>query len=40
MVVAILKGYMIFVIIIMFVYTIRHFIFAQNRLMGRQRLYY
>lgn len=40
MVIAILKGYMVFVIIIMFVYIVRHFIFAQNRLMGRQRLYY
>lgn len=39
-VVAILKGYMVFVIITMFIYTVRHFIFAQNRLMGRQRLYY
>lgn len=40
MVIAILKGYMVFAIIIMFVYIVRHFIFAQNRLMGRQRLYY
>lgn len=40
MVIGILKGYMIFVIIVMLVYTIRHFIFAGNRLLGRQRLYY
>lgn len=40
MVVAILKGYMIFVIIVMLVYTARHFLFASNRLGGRQRMYY
>lgn len=40
MVVAILKGYMIFVIIVMLVYTFRHFLFAVNRLFGKQRLYY
>lgn len=40
MVIAILKGYMIFMFIVMIIYTVRHFIFSQNRLMGRQRLYY
>lgn len=40
MVIAIMKGYMIFMFIIMMIYTVRHFIFSQNRLMGRQRLYY
>ena len=40
MVIAILRGYMIFVIVVMLIYTIRHYIFAVNRLLGRQRLYY
>lgn len=40
MVVGILKGYMIFVIIVMMIYTVRHFLFAVNRLFGQQRLYY
>lgn len=40
MVVAILRGYMIFVIIVMLIYTIRHYIFSLNRLLARQRLYY
>lgn len=40
MVIAILKGYMVFMFLVMIVYTVRHFIFSQNRLMGRQRLYY
>ena len=40
MVVNILKIYMIFVIIIMLVYTVRHYLFAVNRLSGRQRMYY
>ena len=40
MVIAILKGYMVFMFLVMAVYTVRHFIFSQNRLMGRQRLYY
>lgn len=40
MVVTILKGYMIFVIIVMLIYTVRHFLFASNRLSGRQRMYY
>ncbi|MCH4192199.1 MAG: glycosyltransferase family 2 protein [Butyrivibrio sp.] len=40
MVIAIMKAYMIFVIILMLVYTVRHFLFAINRLFGKQRLYY
>lgn len=40
MVIGILRGYMIFVIVIMSIYAIRHFIFAYNRLFGRQRFYY
>lgn len=40
MVIAILKGYMIFLIVLILVYVIRHFIFALNRMAGRQRLYY
>ena len=36
----ILKGYMIVSLLIMVVYTVRHYIFSQNRLIGRQRLYY
>lgn len=40
MVITILKLYMIFVILVMLVYTARHFLFASNRLLGRQRLYY
>lgn len=40
MVISILRTYMVFVIIIMVIYAIRHFIFAYNRLFGRQRIYY
>ncbi len=40
MVVAIMKGYTIFVIILMLLYTARHFYFTIVRLLGRQRLYY
>ena len=40
MVVSLLKGYMIFIIIVMLIYTIRHYVFAVNRLLGKQRLYY
>ena len=40
MVIMILKTYLICTIIIMLLYTIRHFIFAYNRLYGVQRLYY
>lgn len=40
MVIAFLKGYMIFVIIVLIIYTVRHFVFSVNRMLGRQRLYY
>ena len=40
MVVAIMKGYIIFVIILMLLYTARHFYFTIVRLLGRQRLSY
>lgn len=40
MVVSILRGYMVFVIAVMLIYTIRHYIFSVNRLLGKQRLYY
>lgn len=40
MVVAFLKGYMIVLIILILIYVIRHFVFAVNRMAGRQRLYY
>ncbi|HEX3022794.1 MAG TPA: glycosyltransferase [Lachnospiraceae bacterium] len=36
----IMKAYMIFTIVIMLLYTVRHFIFAYNRMFCRQRLYY
>lgn len=40
MVVALLKGYMVFLIILIFIYSIRHFVYAVIRMAGRQRLYY
>ena len=40
MVINILSGYMVFVIIVMLIYMLRHFVFTNNRLLGRQRLYY
>ncbi len=40
MVVAILKAYMVFNILVMLVYSARHFLFSTNRLLGRQRIYY
>lgn len=40
MVVALLKGYMIFLIFLIFIYVIRHFVYAVIRMAGRQRLYY
>lgn len=39
-VIGILRGYMIFIIVVMSIYAIRHFIFSYNRLFGRQRIYY
>ena len=38
--VAILKGYMIFVVVLMILYAIRHIIFAYSRMFSRQKLYY
>ena len=35
-----MQGYIIFVIIVMLLYTVRHFFFTIVRLLGRQRLYY
>lgn len=40
MVIAILKGYMIFCTIVILVYVLRHFLFGINRMFGQQRLYY
>ena len=40
MVINILRAYMIFTIIVLLIYMTRHFIFTNNRLLGRQRLYY
>ncbi|PKM59583.1 MAG: glycosyl transferase family 2 [Firmicutes bacterium HGW-Firmicutes-4] len=40
MVLAVLKGYFIFSIVIILIYAFRHFIFAYNRAFGRQRLFY
>ena len=36
----ILKAYFVFTIIVMIVYSVRHFLFAYNRMFARQRLYY
>jgi cellulose synthase/poly-beta-1,6-N-acetylglucosamine synthase-like glycosyltransferase len=40
MVLLILKGYIIFTVLVMTVYAARHYRFTWNRLLGRQRLYY
>lgn len=40
LVIMILKGYLLFVIGIILVYTLRHFVFTLNRLFGEQRFYY
>ena len=39
-VIIILKGYLLFTITVMLIYTIRHFIFTINRLFGEQKIYY
>lgn len=36
----IIKIYMIALVVLVFLYVIRHFLFAMNRMAGRQRLYY
>jgi len=38
--VIILKSYLIFVMAIMILYAVRHFIFTLNRFIGKQRIYY
>lgn len=38
--VTILKGYLVFTIVLMIVYAARHLLFAYNRTFGRQKLYY
>ncbi len=40
MVILILKGYLLFTIGVMVVFSIRHYIFTLNRLFGEQRIYY
>ncbi len=40
MVITFLKAYMVFTIVLMVIYAVRHFVFAWNRLYGKQRLYY
>lgn len=40
MVIKLLKGYMFFIIGLMLLYTLRHFYFTVQRLLGRQKLYY
>lgn len=40
MVLLILKGYIVFTVLVMTVYAARHYRFTWNRLLGRQRLYY
>jgi len=36
----VMKIYMLFVIVIMLIYTVRHFLFTINRFQSRQRMYY
>lgn len=38
--IVIMKGYLIFTVILMIVYAARHLIFAYNRTFGRQKIYY
>lgn len=40
MAVKFMKGYMLFTVIVMVIFTIRHFVFTLNRLFGKQRIYY
>ena len=40
MAVKIMKGYMLFTVIVMVIFTCRHFAFTINRLFGKQRIYY
>jgi len=38
--VIILKSYLFFVVFVMIIYTVRHFLFTLNRTIGKQRIYY
>lgn len=38
--ITVLKGYLIFVIVLMIVYAVRHLLFAFDRTFGRQKIYY
>lgn len=40
MVIGILKGYFIFIIVLMLIYAVRHAIFAYHRIYRKQRIYY
>jgi len=40
MVILILKSYLIFTVLVLLIYSIRHFLFTLNRLFGEQRVYY
>lgn len=40
MVLKILKGYMVILIVLLIMFTIRHFMFSFNRLLSRQKMYY
>lgn len=40
MAIKIMKGYMLFTVIVMAIFTFRHFAFTLNRLFGKQRIYY
>ena len=40
MVITILKGYFIFIIILMLIYAVRHAVFAYYRMYKPQRMYY
>ena len=39
-IVGIFKAYLVFLIILIIIYVVRHFLFGINRMAGRQRLYY
>jgi len=39
-IILVIKLYMIALVLLVFMYVIRHFLFAMNRMAGRQRLYY
>lgn len=40
MAIVIMKAYLMFTIVFMTIYTVRHFVFTLNRLFGEQRIYY